>query len=182
MESQTKTSAKDFFINLGGVVALYTLVVSLLSLLFTVINTAYPQVSVYEFISSASISWPVATLVIFFPIFIFLMWLLEQDYKVFPEKQGSGIHKWITYITLFLAGLTLACDLITVLYYFLDGQELTTGFLLKVLAIFLVAGGVFSYYLYDALGKLNTKKRNTYRIIAAVVVLGSIVLGFAVLR
>ncbi|MGH7250038.1 MAG: DUF5671 domain-containing protein, partial [Minisyncoccia bacterium] len=124
MEPQTKTSAKDFFINLGAIVALYTTVVSLVNLLFTVINTAYPQItSGYNYLSSQSISWPVATLIIFFPIFLLLMWLLGKDYKIHPEKQNSGIHKWLTYITLFIAGLTIAIDLITVLYYFLDGQE-----------------------------------------------------------
>src|SRR3990167_9574947 len=144
MEPQTKSGARDFFINLGAIVALYTSVVSLLNLLFTIINTAYPQITNgYNYFGSGSISWPVATLIIFFPIFILLMWLLEKDYRVFPEKQNSGIHRWLTYITLFIAGIAIAVDLITVLYYFLDGQELTTGFVLKVLVLLIVASGIF---------------------------------------
>jgi hypothetical protein len=128
---ETKTTARDFFINLGAIVALYTLVGSLISLLFTVVDKAYPRiVNGYDYMSSTSISWPVATLVIFFPIFILLMWLLEKDYRVSPERQSVGIHKWLTYITLFISGLVIAGDLITVLYYFIDGQELTKGFLL----------------------------------------------------
>ena len=191
METQTQnpsngsgraSGAKDFFINLGAIVALYTSVVSLINLLFTIINTAYPQITNgYDYFGSTSISWPVATLIIFFPIFILLMWLLEKDYRVNPEKQSSGIHRWLTYITLFLAGVTIAVDLITVLYYFIDGQELTTGFLLKVLALLVVATGIFSYYLSDALGKLTSKSRNVYRIIALVIILGSIIWGFSVL-
>src|SRR3989344_7649230 len=116
-QTQTKSSAKDFFINFGAIVALYVSVVSLINLLFTVINKSYPQVSGYNYFGSESISWPVATLLIFFPIFIFLMWLLEKDYRINPEKQNGGIHRWLTYVTLFLAGLTMAIDLITVLYY-----------------------------------------------------------------
>ena len=191
METQTQnpsngsgraSGAKDFFINLGAIVALYTSVVSLINLLFTIINTAYPQITNgYDYFGSTSISWPVATLIIFFPIFILLMWLLEKDYRVNPEKQSSGIHRWLTYITLFLAGVTIAVDLITVLYYFIDGQELTTGFLLKVLALLVVATGIFSYYLSDVLGKLTAKSRNIYRVIAFVIILGSIVWGFSVL-
>lgn len=185
METQTQTQAsgaKDFFINLGAIVALYTLVYNLISLLFTVINKAYPQITNgYDYMGSTSISWPVATLVIFFPIFILLMWLLEREYKANPEKQSSGIHKWLTYITLFIAGLTIAGDLITVLYYFIDGQELTTGFLLKVLVLLVIAVAVFAYYLSDVLGKLTAKSRNIYRVVALLIIIGSVVWGFSVL-
>ncbi len=183
METQTKTSgAKDFFINLGAIVALYTLVISLINLLFTIINTAYPQINNYNYFGgSQSISWPVATLVIFFPIFILLMWLLEKEYTIFPEKQSAGIHKWLTYITLFLSGIALAIDLITVLYYFIDGQELTTGFLLKILVVLVVAGCIFTYYISDIRGKLTSKSRMNWRIFAGVIILGSIVWGFSVL-
>jgi hypothetical protein len=182
METQNKTSAKDFFINLGAIVALYTTVVSLVNLLFSVINSAYPQITNgYNYSGSESISWPVSAIIIFFPIFLILMWLLAKDYKVNPEKQSSGIHKWLTYITLFIAGLTIAGDLITVLYYFLDGQELTTGFLLKILALLIIVSGIFSYYLHDVMGKLTSGKRNFYRVLASVIILGSIVWGFSVL-
>jgi hypothetical protein len=184
METQTKTGggAKDFFINLGAIVALYTMVVSLVNLLFTIINTVYPQITNgYNYSGSASISWPVATLVIFFPIFILLMWLLEKEYTREPERKNMGIHKWLTYITLFIAGLTIAGDLITVLYYFLDGQELTTGFLLKVVVLLVVASSIFVYYISDVRDKLTPKKRIFWRIIAGVIILGSIVWGFSVL-
>ncbi len=184
METQTKTRAKDFFINLGAIVALYILVVSLLNLLFTIINTIYPQITNgYNYFGSTSesISWPVATLVIFFPIFILLMYLMEREYRVEPERQNAGIHRWLTYITLFISGLVMAGDLITVLYYFLDGQELTTGFILKVLVLLIVAGSVFAYYISDILGKLTSKNRIFWRIFAGVIMLSSIVWGFAVL-
>jgi len=182
METQTKTSAKDFFINLGAIVALYTGVASLLDLLFTIINTIYPQINYgYNYFGSQSISWSVATLIIFFPVFILLMWLLEKDYQVNPEKQNSGIHRWLTYITLFLSGLVMAVDLITILYYFLDGQELTAGFILKVIVLFIVASSIFAYYISDIRGKLTSKLRIIWRIVAGVIVVGSIIWGFAVL-
>ena len=179
---QASGGAKDFFINLGAIVALYTLIVSLLNLLFTIINTMYPQITNgYNYMGSQSISWPVATLVIFFPIFILLMWLMEKGYGTEPERQNTGIHRWLTYITLFLAGLTMAIDLIMVLYYFLDGQELTTGFLLKILVVLIVAVCVFMYYISDVRGKLTSKSRIVWRIIAGVIILGSIIWGFTVL-
>src|SRR5579872_6388966 len=155
VQTKPKASAKDFFLNLGTIVALYTTVISLLNLLFTVINRAYPQVTTYSYngtyygSSSSSISWPVAVLIIFFPIFILLMWLLERSYHIEPEKKHLGVRKWLTYITLFIAGLTLAGDLVTVLYFFIDGQELTTGFLLKVFVVLVITAAVFFYYISD---------------------------------
>src|SRR3989344_7330910 len=100
METQTKISAKDLFINVGAIVSLYTVVVLLVNLPFTAINTSYPKIERgYGIFGSQSISWPVATIIIFFPIFIFLMWMLERDYRINPEKQATGIHKWLSYIT-----------------------------------------------------------------------------------
>lgn len=182
-QTQTKTSAKDFFINLGAIVALYTTVVSLLNLLFTVINNAYPQItSGYNYaLGSQSISMPVATLIIFFPIFILLMWLLEKGYKTEPEKKNIGIRRWLTYITLFVAGLTLAGDLVTILYYFIDGRELTTGFLLKILSVFVVILVVFLYYISDIRNKLISVSRKIWLGISLVIILASVVWGFVVL-
>lgn len=176
-----KVSVKDFFLNLGAIVALYTVVVSLINLLFTVINTAYPQIVNDYYQSSGTISWSVATLIIFFPIFILLMWLLEAQYKVEPERKSAGIHKWLTYITLFISGLAIAGDLITVLYYFIDGQELTTGFLLKVAVLLVVVGGIFIYYITDLRDKLTSNSRMIWRVVSAIVIIGSIVWGFSVL-
>ena len=179
---RTKVSGKDFFLNLGAIVALYTTVISLVTLLFTVINHAYPRVtSGYSYYGSGSISWSVATLIIFFPILITLMWLLEKQYRVEPERKNGGIHRWLTYITLFITGLVIAGDLITVLYYFIDGQELTTGFLLKVLVLLVVASSLFIYFISDLRDKLTSNSRKAWRVFAAVMVIGSIVWGFSVL-
>ncbi len=176
-----KTSAKDFFLNLGAIVALYTTVVSLLNLLFTVINQAYPKITDYYYVGSSSISFPVATLIIFFPIFILLSWFLEKSYLMEPEKKNLGVRKWLTYITLFIAGLTLAGDLVTVLYYFLDGQEMTTGFLLKVLSVLVVTGLVFLYYISDIRKTLTSHEKKSWVVLALLIIVASIVWGFAVL-
>jgi len=179
---RTGAGAKDFFINLGAIVALYTLVISLINLLFTVINKAFPQITNgYNYGGSASVSWPVAILIIVFPIFILLMWLLERDYAREPERKNKGVHKWLTYITLFISGAALAGDLIAVLYYFIDGQELTKGFLLKILVVLVIAGALFTYYISEIRGKLTSKSRKIWRVIAGAIILASIIWGFSVL-
>ena len=177
---QPKTSVKDFFLNLGAIVALYTVVVSLLNLVFTVINKAYPQINTYTN-GSSSISLPVSILIIFFPIYILLMWLLEREYTAEPEKKHLGIRKWLTYITLFISGLTLAGDLVTVIYYFLDGQELTAGFLLKIIFVLIITLGVFLYYISDIREKLTSTSRKVWLAVSMVVILASVIWGFVVL-
>ena len=177
----TKISAKDLFLNLGAFVALYTVVFSLIDLLFTVIEKAYPQTTYLGYYSSANISWPVAILVIFFPILILLYWFLEKEYSMNPERQRVGVHKWLSYLTLFFSGLALAGDLVMVLYYFLNGDDLTTAFLLKVFVVLVVAAAIFTYFISDIRGKLSSQKRMFWRIVAGVMVVASIAWGFYVL-
>ena len=182
MSGVVRTSAKDFFLNLGAIVALYTVVISLLNLLFTIINNVYPQITnSYYYVGSQSISWPVAVLIIFFPIFIFLMWLLEKNYVVEPEKKNLPVRRWLTYITLFIAGIVLAGDLVMVIYYFIDGQDLTAGFLLKALSVLVVTTAVFLYYISEQKGRVNSSNRKMWAIGAGIIVIGSIVWGFSVL-
>ena len=179
-QMKPRASAKDFFLNLGAIVALYTVAVSLINLLFTIINRAYPQITSYYY-GTPSISWPVSVILIFFPVYILLMLLLEKGYAVEPERKQLGVRKWLTYVTLFIAGLTMAIDLVTVLYYFIDGQELTAGFLLKVLSVLVVTLLVFVYYISDLRGKLTSSSKKVWIGVATVLILASIVWGFAVL-
>ncbi len=177
-----QNTTKDFFLNLGSTITLYILVGSLLNLLFTVINRAYPKIiNGYNYASSSSISWPVAILIILTPIFLSLMWVIGKDFALNPEKRISGVHKFVTYLTLFLAGALLAGDLVMVVYYFLDGQDLSAAFLLKALAVLVLAGSIFMYYIGDVKGTLTQQKRMYWRYFAIALVIGSIVLGFSVL-
>ena len=57
----------------------------------------------------------------------------------------SGVRRWLTYLTLFVTACTITGDLITLLFYFLDG-ELSVRFLLKVVAILVLCGVPFAYY------------------------------------
>lgn len=177
-----RNNAKDFFLNLGATISLYTVVYSLLNLLFTVIDTKYPKITnAYQYMGTSTISWPVAMLIIFVPILLVLMSVISKSYEGDEERKNTGIHKWLTYLTLFLAGLILAGDLVTVLYYFIDGQELTTAFLLKGLSVLVVSGSVFTYFLNDIRNKLTKEQRMFWRVFAIVLVSASILWGFSVL-
>jgi hypothetical protein len=179
----TKASAKDFFLHLGAIVALYTVTISFLNLVFKIINKAFPEVAgnIYAWGAGSEISLPVATVIIVFPIFVVLSYFVHKIYLENPAKKELGIRKWLTYITLFVAGIILAGDLVTVLYKFLDGQDFTAAFLLKALAVLLVAAAVFGFYIQDIRDRVSARNRKVWAICIAVVILISIILGFSVL-
>ncbi len=176
------TKTKDFFLHLGAMVALYAGVIALLNLLFKIINVAFPKIDEYRygFFGSSSISLQVAILLVVFPLFLFLMNLIRRGYQENPERKEYAVRKWLIWITLFVAGIAITADLVTLLYYFLDGRELTAGFSLKVLSVLVVSGGVFGYFIDDLKDRLNGSRRNFWRILSAILVIGSIVLGFMV--
>lgn len=180
-DMNTKMTAKDFFLHIAVIVLLYTGTVALLNILFRVINVAFPQVGQYSYYGSTSISLPVATLIVVFPLFLFLANILRKGYATDPSQKEYPVRKWLIYITLFIAGGVLAGDLVTLIYYFLDGQELTNGFVLKILSVLVVTGAIFGYYMDDLKDRLTGSRRNIWRMVAAVLVIGSIVAGFSVL-
>ena len=176
-----KTTAKDFFLHVAVIALLYVGTVALLNILFRVINVAFPQVNQYSYYGSSSISFPVATLIVVFPLFLFLANVLRKGYAIDPSLKEYAVRKWLIYITLFIAGAVLAGDLVVLIYQFLDGQDLTTAFLLKILSVCVVTGAIFGYYLDDLKDRLTSTRRNIWRIVAAVLVVGSITAGFSVL-
>ncbi|HXF44307.1 MAG TPA: DUF5671 domain-containing protein [Candidatus Paceibacterota bacterium] len=176
-----KITAKDFFFHIAVIVLLYVGTVALLNILFRVINVAFPQVTDSGYYDSNSISLPVATLIVVFPLFLFITNLLRKGYSEEPSRKEYPVRKWLIYITLFIAGAVLAGDLVTLIYFFLDGRELTTGFILKILSVFVVAGSIFGYYVDDLKDRLSGSRRNFWRVWATVLVLGSIIAGFGVL-
>ena len=179
MENQAKTTARDFFLHLGSIVALYAVVIAFLNLLFSVINEAFPQINQYYY--TPSISMPVAVLIIIFPLFILLSYMTYKGYEQDPSKKDLGIRKWLTYITLFVAGIVFAGDLVYVVFKFLDGQDFTSGFVLKALSILIVTGFVFGFYLQDLRDKVSSKSHKKWTAAAAVAILIAIVLGFSVI-
>lgn len=184
---ETKTSAKDFFLHLGAIVALYAVAISFVNLLFTVINKAYPAVNQYYYgyfyggYNPYDISLPVATLIIVFPIFLLLSWLLEKSYAADMSKKEIWVRRWLIYITLFVAGIIFVGDLVTVLYKFLSGEDFTIAFALKALTVLGVTGFVFGYYLQNVLNKLTPRSRMVWRISSLLVIIASIIVGFSVI-
>lgn len=178
-----KTSPKDFFLYFWITVSLYISVVSLIALLFAVIDQAFPSVLSYVDPYSTGVRTAIATLIVIFPVFMLISRYVYRMERVTPEKRELGVRKWLTYFNLFVGGLTLIIDLIVLLNRFLGGTDFTTGFVLKVVAVLATVGGLFSYYLYDLRHppvEAGNVARNAGGVAIVLVVL-SLVIGFMVM-
>ena len=144
-------SAREAFLYLVLFATLYLSAWHLGSLLFDLINHAFPDPAdpAYKVQSlGRSMRWSVASIVIAFPVFAFVARSLSKELARSPVKRLSAVRRWLTYLTLFVAAAVLVGDMITLVYNALGG-ELTVRFLLKVLVAAAIAGAVFGYYLFD---------------------------------
>lgn len=178
-----KTSPKDFFLYLGAIVSLYVSVGSVLALLFEIIDQLYPKPFEYVDPYAGGVSIAIAMLIVAFPLYLFFTRITSREEAAFPEKRDLSVRKWLVYLTLFLAGLVIAIDLIVLLQKFFAGEEITLGFSFKVVSIILVLAAVFGYYLHDMRHApsegTSIRKRFAYGSSAFVVL--AIVVGFLVM-
>jgi len=132
-----KLTPRFFFISLGVLITLITSVSSFMILFFEALDNKFPDAlnSIYQYgynsYNFEVIRGSLATLIIFFPIFIFLSYLWNKE-----SKEDMGIHnlvirKWMIYLILFLASLLVVIDLVTLVRYFVSG-EITSRFIFKV--------------------------------------------------
>jgi len=146
--TDSHTYPRDFFLYLLATVTLYISTVSVLMLLFQFINLGLPDPLDYAEGVRGMIRWGSALLTILFPVFALVTRFLHRDLVTNPEKAEYRIRKWLLYLTVFAAALLIIGDLVALLFNFLNG-DLTVRFLIKILAIVLVAGLVFGYELWD---------------------------------
>jgi hypothetical protein len=184
---QPKTTAKDFFLYLSSFAALYASAISLISLLFAIVNKAFPDNLNYYYFGydpySGGMRLAIATLIIIFPVYLYVASYLNRYLRANPDKKDIAVRKWLTYLTLFVTSITLISDLVILVNTFLGG-EITTRFVLKALVVLVVAGSVLWYYLYDLKKSFAPDMPNRSRLlvtIASVAVLASLVGGFCLL-
>ena len=154
--------ARDAFFHLLTFGALYAWATSLILLFFTYINFAFPdpawrtsQSALEEALSG--IRAELAVLIVSFPIFLVLWHFLLREVRLDPEKAKGAIRRWLGYLSIFVGALTLSGDVMTLIYYLLEGQ-LTVRFLLKAGVLFLIAGSLVLYLALTLRSETETEK------------------------
>lgn len=175
-----KSTARDVFFYLLMIIMLYASVIAFISLLWQYINVQFPDPLEFYYSGAVSIMRnAISSLVVVWPVFIFMSWLINKDLRVDKLKQNTWVRRWLLYLTLFVAAITIIIDLVTLTNSFLSG-ELTTRFLLKVLVILVVAVVIFWFYMWE-LRRDASKVSNRHKIAAittSVIIVGWIVAGF----
>lgn len=183
----TKITAKDFFLWAGAMAALYGGVIAFVSLIFDYINTAFPNPvrdSYYYYSSFGSnISYETASLIVLTPVFMVLMRMIRRDMANDPSRGETWIRRWAIMLTLFLASAAMIIDLIVALTTYLQGEEVTVAFLLKVLTVLLVGAAAFMHFYADMRGywQREPKRAMLINYAVGVLVIATIVAGFFVI-
>ncbi|TSC63011.1 MAG: hypothetical protein G01um101448_151 [Parcubacteria group bacterium Gr01-1014_48] len=188
MESNNRplrTTPKDFFLHLGIMVALYAATISLISLLYGIINFYFPDFfSTHEYYRGSiyHMNSAVAAFIVTFPTFLVLARSAERDMRKHPQKHELWIRKWLTFLTLFVAGVTIAVDLIVLIKYFFDG-ELTMRFFMKVIVVFLISTAIFSYFMYELRSGARKRTRVLWTLasLSSTVAIAVVIFSFTVI-
>lgn len=180
---QAGESAREAFLYLSAFAALATWTVALGSLAFKLIEHWIPDpvlLAAGGAPQAAYASFDIAWLLVAFPLFIYLSRLINRGLAADPASRHSSARKWLTYLSLVLAGGVLAGDAVAVLASLLQG-EMTVRFLLKAAVVLAIAGGIFTYYLREV-GTAEPRHRRRYLGAATAAVAAAIVLGFSASR
>jgi hypothetical protein len=179
MENNT---AKHFALQLGSIVFLYLSVGFLLSLLFGLINLYLPDVteSYWQIdMSTDMVRVGIAMVAVFGPAFIILKKNTNEARRKDFKQTDITLTKWLIYLSLLVGGTVLLGNFVAVLLNFLEG-ELTPRFLLKALAVFVVIGATFTYYVQDVRGFWleNVGKSKAYGLAVISVAMIAVFVGF----
>ncbi|MEI7890586.1 MAG: DUF5671 domain-containing protein [bacterium] len=167
------SSAQDFFLYLVTFLSLAFVSIGEGSILFGFVDKFVTDTEglLYQSFSQESVKFGIAALFIAGPIFLFVSRIIVARINAGRISLESKIRKWLTYIVLFFASATIIGDLITLVVNFLGG-DFTSSFLLKVLVILLIAGGIFGYYFWDMRRTEDVSNINKNAMIVCMLVLG----------
>jgi hypothetical protein len=145
-----RVSAREAFLHLVLFATLYLAAFNTGAILFDLIERALPDpvtARPWER-SEGRLPWALASLLVALPVFLYTHRIIAGSLRRDPEKRGSGVRRWLTYLTLFVTALVIIGDLVAALNGWFRGG-LTPRFLLKALVVFAIAAVAFRHYLAD---------------------------------
>ncbi|NTW27439.1 MAG: hypothetical protein HGA36_03875 [Candidatus Moranbacteria bacterium] len=144
------SNAQDFFLYLVTFLSLAFVSFGEGSILFGFVDKFVTDLEMrtYPAFNQEAVKFGIAALIIAGPIYFLISRIITRRINNQQILLESVVRKWLTYIVLFFASATIIGDLIALVINFLGG-DYTGSFLLKVLVILLIAGGIFGYYFWD---------------------------------
>lgn len=101
-----------------------------------------------ETFSNDALRFAISSLVVSTPIFYVVNAQIFKSLRKGELDKDSAVRKWLIYLILFVSSVVMIGWLIGVINVYLSGG-LTVKFILKFLTVFIIAGIIFSFYLYD---------------------------------
>ena len=144
---KAKSFVKDFFLNLTTFASLYWLTISLIILLFQIIDTIFPDQVLNSYGRQSISTFALSSVIVITPVFLYFAYKTNNEIQKDNSKKDLWIRRWLIYITMFFAGISIITDGIILINFFLNG-DLTTRFILKVLVMILIPGFIFWYLRY----------------------------------
>lgn len=183
MNPDAKMTPKDFFLYAGAMVTLYWSAGSLIALLFAIFDAVWRDpLNYYYDPYSGGIRFAIASLLVIFPLSLFLFTYIKKETIAEPAKLLLPLRRWLYSLTIFITGLTLTIDVILLINNFLGG-ELTVKFVSKAVSVIVVAGLVLWYCLLEIRMRPGAaaKIRKEFLCGAPILVVAAIVYGFFVM-
>src|SRR3989338_8386169 len=105
-----RSTPYQVFLHLMMMAMFYVSVITLIALIVQYINLLFPDEllsygEAYDVIRSTS-----SSLIVTFPVFLLTSWFIRKAFKRDPNERNMGIRRWLIYLTLFVAGITMVVD------------------------------------------------------------------------
>ncbi len=176
--------ALDVTYYIGMFVALVTSVGALIGILFAAIDHRFKDVlelgSYYNELSvGEDVRISVAVLFVAFPIYLTLAWLLTGRIKQDLARLKLTIRSFYLYAIILVTSLTVAGNLVYVIYNFLSG-EVFVRFAPKSFVLFVLALLVLGYHIYLLRRDYSKVQKNiplALSVVASILVVASVVYG-----
>ncbi|TRW97319.1 hypothetical protein FNJ84_07305 [Paracoccus sp. M683] len=123
-----------------GVVASHIVILG-----FGIINYLLPDPFEYYTSSGTGLRWPIAALIAFLPLFLYVNRQVNRGGGDDALRKRSLVRRWVASVTMLIAMLTLLGDLVTVVYVFLNG-DLSLRFVAKAGLVAVMGVLVLAYY------------------------------------
>lgn len=173
-EVQKKPAAYDAFVHLITYFALVLSAIAVGGIIFQFINRFAPDLErlmyAYDYIQTGPLRFDIASLLLAGPLLLAMTGYLHRLFRQNALDTSSGVRRWLTYLLLFAAAVSVIGSIIALVYQFLGGNY-TTNFLLKATTVLLIAAAIFSFYFWE-LKRSDYGKRNPLASILLVVFAG----------